>query len=159
MLIMKPIICTIFFFLSLMSQAQTDSLPIITGTLNDTLFQSEWFANWSQSKGYKPDAETIKALEQVNSNNLTFKVYLGTWCEDSQIHVPAFLVVAAMLNWKYELIGVNREKECPFEKKNCKNWDITKLPTIVVFQDQTEKGRIIETPEISVEKDLLKILK
>ena len=156
---MKSIICLAFFFLSLMSQAQTDSLPIITGTLNDTLFQSEWFANWSQSKGYKPDAETIKALEQVNSDNLTFKVYLGTWCEDSQIHVPAFLVVAAMLNWKYELIGVNREKECPFEKKNCKNWDITKLPTIVVFQDQTEKGRIIETPEISVEKDLLKILK
>ena len=156
---MKSIICLAFFFLSLMSQAQTDSLPIITGTLNDTLFQSEWFANWSHSKGYKPDAETIKALEQVNSNNLTFKVYLGTWCEDSQIHVPAFLVVAAMLNYKYELIGVNREKECPFEKKNCKNWDITKLPTIVVFQDQTEKGRIIETPEISVEKDLLKILK
>jgi hypothetical protein len=156
---MKLIICSAFFFLSLMSQAQTDSLPIITGTLNDTLFQSEWFANWSQSKGYKPDAETIKALEQVNSNNLTFKVYLGTWCEDSQIHVPAFLVVATILNWKYELIGVNREKECPFEKKNCKNWDITKLPTIVVHQDQTEKGRIIETPELSVEKDLLKILK
>jgi hypothetical protein len=156
---MKLIICSVFFFLSLMSQAQTDSLPIITGTLNDTLFQSEWFANWSQSKGYKPDAETIKALEQVNSNNLIFKVYLGTWCEDSQIHVPAFLVVAAILNWKYELIGVNREKECPFEKKNCKNWDITKLPTIVVYQDQTEKGRIIETPELSVEKDLLKILK
>jgi hypothetical protein len=156
---MKLIICSVFFFLSLMSQAQTDSLPIITGTLNDTLFQSEWFANWSQSKGYKPDAETIKALEQVNSNNLTFKVYLGTWCEDSQIHVPAFLVVATILNWKYELIGVNREKECPFEKKNCKNWDITKLPTIVVYQDQSEKGRIIETPELSVEKDLLKILK
>lgn len=155
---MKSIICLAFFFLSLMSQAQTDSLPIITGTLNDTLFQSEWFANWSQSKGYKPDAETIKALEQVNSNNLTFKVYLGTWCEDSQIHVPAFLVVAAMLNYKYELIGVNREKECPFEKKNCKNWDITKLPTIVVFQDQIEKGRIVETPELSVENDLLKII-
>ena len=155
---MKSIICLAFFFLSLMSQAQTDSLPIITGTLNDTLFQSEWFANWSQSKGYKPDAETIKALQQVNSNNLTFKVYLGTWCEDSQIHVPAFLVVAAMLNYKYELIGVNREKECPFEKKNCKNWDITKLPTIVVFQDQIEKGRIVETPELSVENDLLKII-
>ncbi len=141
-----------------MLEAQTSSQPIITGILNDTLFQSEWFEQWSQAGAYQPDLSTYDKLKPLNYQEVSFKVYLGTWCEDSQVHVPAFLVLARLLNWKYELIGVNREKECPFDRKDCKQWDIVKLPTIVVNRNNAELGRMIETPTESIEKDLLRIL-
>ena len=139
-------------------QAQ-DNTPIITGILNDTLFQTEWYTKWNDSKDYQLNAEILKQLEQQKANDLHFLVYLGTWCEDSRKHVPVFLDLAKRLNWKATLIGVNREKECPLDKKACKSWDIQFLPTFVVMRDDKEVGRIVETPAKSVEEDLLQLLR
>jgi hypothetical protein len=55
-------------------------------------------------------------------------------------------------------VGINREKECPFDKKECKNWDIKFVPTFIVFKENLEVGRIIESPQKSIEEDLLKIM-
>ncbi len=139
--------------------AQSDSI-IVTGKFSEDLLSSEWFRSWnSESIKYLPDAAIIDQLAQIPTANLNVIVYLGTWCEDSKTHIPAFIQVANKMELNYTLIGVNREKECPFDKKECKNWDITNVPTIIVFRDDKEIGRIVETPKRSIEFDLLDILK
>ncbi len=139
--------------------AQSDSI-IVTGKFSEDLLSSEWFRTWnSASAAYHPDEATINLLAQIPIATLEVDVYIGTWCEDSKLHVPAFIQVANKIELNFVLIGVNREKECPFDKKECKNWDITNVPTFIVKRDGTEIGRIIETPSKSIEKDLLEILK
>jgi thiol-disulfide isomerase/thioredoxin len=149
-----------FFFLIPCSMlAQSDSI-IVTGKFSEDLLSSEWFRSWnSASAAYHPDEATINQLAQIPTASLEIEVYLGTWCEDSKTHVPAFIQVANKIELNFVLIGVNREKECPFDKKECKNWDITNVPTFIVKRDGKEIGRIIETPSKSIEKDLLEILK
>jgi hypothetical protein len=39
-----------------------------------------------------------------------------------------------------------------------KRYDIKKIPTIIIYRNNTEIGRIIETPHTTLEKDLLDIL-
>lgn len=136
-----------------------ENTPIITGILNDTLFQTEWYAQWNDARDYQLNPEILKQLEQQQAEDLHFIVYLGTWCGDSRKHVPVFLELANKLKWKVSLIGVNREKECPLDKKACKSWDIEYLPTFVVKRGDKEIGRIVETPAKSVEEDLLELLR
>jgi len=137
--------------------AQSDEV-IIEKQIQPAEFNNSWATEWKQNeKNYQPDSSTVALLRKIlSSKNSTFRIYLGTWCDDSKQHVPAFMKVADLLNLKAEYIGVNRKKECPFT--DCKNWDINYVPTVVVFVDGKEVGRIVETPEVSVEKDLLKIL-
>jgi thiol-disulfide isomerase/thioredoxin len=138
--------------------SQNDSV-IVTGKYNPILLESDWFKSWNkESENYQPDEQTMVELQKKDSSIYTFMVYLGTWCEDSQKHVPSFIQIARKLQLNFTLVGVNREKECPFDKKECKNWDIEFVPTIIVFKENLEIGRIIESPQKSIEEDLLKIM-
>jgi len=84
---------------------------------------------------------------------------MGTWCSDSRREVPNFYKILDKLNYpdnKITLINVDR-------KKNGIEIDVSKLnielvPTFIVYRNNTEIGRIIETPNESLERDLLKIL-
>ncbi len=148
----------IFLLFTFSTMHAQENTPIITGIMNDTLFQTEWYTQWNDAKDYKANPDVLKKLSELPTGSIHFMVYLGTWCDDSRKHVPVFLDLARQLNWKYSLIGVNREKECPLDKKACKSWDILYLPTIVVLRDGVELGRMVETPKASVEQDILDIL-
>ena len=149
---------SLFILQTFLMHSQNDSV-IVTGKYNPILLESDWFKNWNKdSENYHPDERTMIELQKKDSSEYSFTVYLGTWCEDSQKHVPAFIHIARKLNWDFTLVGVNREKECPFDKKECKNWDIEFVPTIIIFRENNEIGRIIESPQNSIEQDLLKIM-
>ena len=148
----------LFIFQTFLMHSQNDSV-IVTGKYNPILLESDWFKSWNkESENYQPDLQTMIELQKKDSSIFTFIVYLGTWCEDSQKHVPSFIQIARKLNWDFTLVGVNREKECPFDKKECKIWDIEFVPTIIVFKENLEVGRIIESPHKSIEEDLLKMM-
>lgn len=154
---MKSFLVLLLLFPCIMT-AQTDSI-IVTGKFSEDLLSSEWFTRWnSSSAAYVPDAETLLALKSIPKTGISIVVYLGTWCEDSKTHVPAFVHVAQQTDLLFTLIGINRDKECPFDKKECKSWDITHVPTFIVSKEGMELGRIIETPKQSIEKDLLRLL-
>ncbi len=147
---------SLIIFQTFLMHSQNDSV-IVTGKYNPILLESDWFKSWNkESENYQPDEQTMVELQKKDSSTYTFTVYLGTWCEDSQKHVPSFIQIARKLKWNFTLVGVNREKECPFDKKECKNWDIEFVPTIIVFKENLEIGRIIESPQKSIEEDLLK---
>ena len=54
------------------------------------------------------------------------------------------------------MIAVDRTKEEP--KAEVEGYEIEYVPTLIFYREQKEIGRIIETPELSLEEDILAIL-
>lgn len=107
---------------------------------------------------YSPAPEAVAKLQQLD-RPVQIEVYLGSWCSDSKLHVPAFIkvmdiVASPLITVSY--IGIPQEKTARAEASAEKN--IQKIPTFVVLVDGVEKGRIIETPAKSVEQDLVDII-
>ena len=55
------------------------------------------------------------------------------------------------------VIGVNRDKNAL--SVNIENLDVELVPTFIVYQNDKELGRIVESPRKSLEDDLWKIVK
>jgi hypothetical protein len=155
---MKHALFTVFLLIfHCTMEAQNDSVPVFTGRFNSLITESEWFRNWISGDIPVLDDALKNRLTAMNTTQIRINVFLGTWCSDSKVHLPYFLHLATIFKWNYELIGVNREKECPFEKKECKSWDIAYVPTFVVYRNDIEIGRIVENPQHSLAEDFDKI--
>lgn len=140
-----------------MGAQTTDTDTIMVGRLSQKELASHcsWFEDGKQK--YVADETTVRALLPY-APQLRFIVVMGTWCGDSRIHVPAFYRVMEVLRipeTRIELIGVDREKHTPADMERL---HIQYVPTFIVFYQGKELGRIVENPEISIEKDLLRML-
>jgi thiol-disulfide isomerase/thioredoxin len=74
-------------------------------------------------------------------------------------HVSAFFKIldladTPLLQPAYFGVPEAKDKRAPYTEGK----DIVKLPTFIVFVDGREAGRIVETPQRSVEEDLVRIL-
>jgi hypothetical protein len=79
------------------------------------------------------------------------------------MYVPHLLKTLEEAKWDTEdndqlkIFGVDINKEAGFE--GFKALNITKVPTIIVYYNDREIGRIEESPKITIEEDLVKIMK
>ena len=108
--------------------------------------------------GYLPKPEALDKLRAVG-RPVRIEVYFGSWCSDSEAHVSEFfrildLLDSPMVQTVYIGVPEDKTKRAPFYQGK----DIVRLPTFVVLVDGQEAGRIIETPERSIEEDLVRIL-
>jgi thiol-disulfide isomerase/thioredoxin len=118
---------------------------------------SEWFTKGFEE--YQPDQNFIKKLLEINKDDLTIQIVMGTWCPDSRREVPRFMRI--LDQWKFPpenvtFIGVDNAKLSPvadFDKL-----DIQRVPTFIILKNKIEVGRIIENPVTSLEQDMLNIL-
>jgi thiol-disulfide isomerase/thioredoxin len=86
-------------------------------------------------------------------------VFLGTWCPDSRRHVPHFLRVADLAGIpedNIKLYCVDRSKTS--DDGLTATYHIERVPTFIFFRAGKEIGRIVETPQLSIEQDMLTIL-
>jgi len=107
---------------------------------------------------YQPNPEFLEKLRALG-REVRIEVFFGSWCSDSRAHVSAFfkildLVDSPLLQPAYFGVPEDKEKRPPFFEGR----DIAKLPTFIVLVDGREAGRIVETPQETVEEDLVKIL-
>jgi thiol-disulfide isomerase/thioredoxin len=112
-----------------------------------------------RAESYTPKAEALDFLRQY-PQEITIEVIYGGWCGDSRAHVPSFIKLLEQANnpkIKTTFVAVDREKKQPLEITQPRH--IERVPTFIVYADEQEIGRIIETPEGSVEEHLVKILK
>lgn len=116
----------------------------------------EWFdANY---QGYQTNQKVISELEPL-LKGVTIKVFMGTWCSDSQQHVPAFFKIMDRADYKYtdfELYSMTEDKMTPQDFEQ--NLNITQVPTFIIYKDGKELNRLVEYPLTSIEQDLLEIL-
>ena len=105
------------------------------------------------------DPNWIKEIKPF-LKGLKIKVFMGTWCEDSQRELPHFFKLLNALEFDQnhlKMYAMSEEKTTPsnFEK----DLDIYNIPTIIFFKDGNEMNRFVEFPLNSLESDIEKIVK
>jgi thiol-disulfide isomerase/thioredoxin len=122
----------------------------------DILRDLEWKSIYD---AYIPDAGLIATLKN-KAPEMRIDVYLGSWCSDSRDHVPVFLKILDVLDapgLTVCLYEVGR-KAAPEQKYYVEEKSVERVPTFIFYKDGAEKGRIIETPKLSILEDMLAIL-
>jgi len=110
---------------------------------------------WRQNRdAYRPSQTDIRriALLQVPA---TLDVYFGSWCSDSRREVPRFLKIldeASPQRLKVRFFGLDRTKKEP--ARLVRRGAIQRVPTFILRSGGREVGRIVETPQTSLEHDL-----
>lgn len=128
--------------------------------LKDTSNKS-WYERGYQR--YKPKPKLVKdiaALEDLD--DMTFSIYLGTWCPDSHREFPYLIKIFDQANIshdKLKLVGVTQRKQIPgLSKEERKELNIINVPTIIVYKNGEEMNRFVEYPVESLEEDMYKIM-
>ena len=117
-------------------------------------FYAEEYAN------YEPDKEIIKDLQKINTDDISILIILATWCHDSKEQVPRFMKVFDETGFdekKLVMVAVDRQKTAG--KMSLSDYQIELVPTFIFYRNKEELGRIIETPETTLESDFLNLLK
>lgn len=119
-----------------------------------------WFDASYQS--YQVDQVVTEQLKK-ELRNKRMDIFLGTWCGDSKREVPHMLKIlegAGMDTGKINLLFLDNAtatyKQSP--KREEKGLNIHHVPTFILYDGMNELGRIVESPVISLEKDLQAIL-
>ena len=114
---------------------------------------------WKQQMGaYAPKLEVIDKLHSL-PQPVHIRVFMATWCPDCKKHITAFFRVMEMAenpSISLELIGVSKDKKepaAPIQENH-----IERVPTFIIIMNGEEKGRVIETPRLSLEEDLAAII-
>lgn len=123
----------------------------------------------AETSAYEPNPDLIEALGSFGGEVHVVCV-LGTWCSDSRREVPRFwkvLDAAGLDDLSVELIAVGPsadpaaadwEAEQGWTPGVREHYGVELVPTFIVYEGDVELGRIIETPELSIEADLAGIL-
>ena len=149
----KSIFTTISFFLfySVFAQApevsrDNEGVKVLKGFVtkqelaNDTAFK--WFGE--NQKGYTPYTTALQALK-TNKDSVSFLIFGGTWCHDTQFILPRFYSLTEAAGFeqnKITLLGVDRSKKTIQHLSEVFN--ILNVPTIIVLKDGKEIGRVVE---------------
>lgn len=142
-----------------------DNEQILIGKINwDGLSKtpySDWF--YPNYKNYVVDT---LALSEINPaiQNTSIKLFLGTWCEDSQLQVPQFYKILDHLQYNLDNLYVVALEKSPTGKLTSPQGEeaeleITHVPTIIFLKKGVELGRITEYPSKTIEKDMVTIMK
>lgn len=156
----KPIVAWLCSFLLAGNMLAQNPDTILLGSIsrNDLENSCPWFAE--RYAQYQPSKKVVQKIKPYTSN-IQFVLVIGTWCSDSREHVPAFFKVSDQLGIQPEairIIGVNRKKDrLPSSELDALNIDF--VPTIIVYRNGIEKGRIVEDTHKNMESDLWQILK
>jgi len=96
-------------------------------------------------------------LELLLSCNIT--VVMGTWCSDSQREIPRLYKILDYVHFPendLKLICIDRKKNA--DGTFVQDLNIELVPTIIFYHEDEELGRIIESPQESLEADMGRIL-
>ncbi|MBS1781616.1 MAG: thioredoxin family protein [Bacteroidetes bacterium] len=133
---------------------------IFSGTFTfDSLIKEPTF-NWFKEgvSEYIPSKTIIQTLTPI-LNDCKLVVVMGTWCDDSHYLIPKLYKTLLSCHFplkELELIGVDREKQSLGKERQ--KFGIQLVPTVIVFKEGKELGRIVETVKTSIESDLLQLV-
>jgi hypothetical protein len=139
---------------------------ILAEDLNsDDSATADWakgFINGFESgfRSYKPKSCEIRRLQKTK-DSLEIKVIGGNWCPDTRREVPRLCKVLYYIGLpveRFSYFRVDRDKK-PLADDFAKTHAFKYIPAIVVYWGGKELGQIEESPEKSIEEDLLTILK
>jgi hypothetical protein len=139
----------------------SDPATWLIGFFDPGRLSQEPYSSW-YIKGYDDyqyNTAAVNLLMDMNKAGISIKIVLGTWCSDSRREVPRLMRILDL--WQLPLssvtfIGVDDAKRSPVGDYD--KLDIQKVPTIIIYENNIEAGRIIENPVTSLEQDMVNIL-
>ncbi len=172
---MKAIIIILLIFLTgipLMAQDSTKAMkdtivtdvlsqePMLLGYTNRKAFQDTSFSWWFNSVHDTYNVDTAAAQNLADKlKDVKITIVMGTWCSDSRREVPRFFKILDYIKYPSDnvtIITVGRDRKGRGDET--KGLDIELVPTFIFYKDGKELGRIVESPKVSLEKDMDKIL-
>ena len=137
---------------------------ILIGPASLSILQRTDNKSWYDNAYQNYSVDILVAYElKPHLNKKRMEIFLGSWCGDSKREVPRMLKVLEMAGMDasdISLIFVDNStknyKQSPGHEE--KNKNIHHVPSFIIYDGKKEMGRIIETPIVSLEKDLLSIL-
>ncbi len=153
----------IFFALNMFAFSQDENSQhnekaIITGLYLWNDWEKE--TNWELPKDYEINKDSLNILKNlISKNNIKFLIFAGSWCGDSKSELPKIILIfqkIGLQNSNYQLYGVDREKLEP--TLHSAEFNIEKVPTLVVLENDKEIGRIVEYPKQNWIDDLIQII-
>lgn len=159
----RPVIVANLAAYDTIRDAQNKQL-VFKGSFSITDLRNEPSFTWLQKgmDSYHPDTNAVNYLKQY-IRNYDMKIFMGTWCEDSQDLIPRLF--KTLLEMKQTLvtkrvIGLDRNKTTTEDyMEMVRDSKVTLVPTIILYKDGKEAGRITETVNKSIEADLMAIVK
>ena len=158
----------LFIFATISVQAQEvnkkiydtkkDMEILIGGCTRAGLADVEFGDFFHEYESYEPEYQIISQLSSIGQS-YGIVLVLGTWCHDSQEQVPRFFRILDEIGYpddEIRIIAVDGEKNYP--GMETEELAIEFVPTIIFYQKKEEIGRIVETPEVSLEADWLSII-
>lgn len=136
------------------------SKRMLIGLCDRNAFHDTSFVSWfnDEYEKYAVDTSTINLIaEEIQV--LKMKIVLGTWCSDSREQIPRLFKILDHIKYSEN----NIQMFCVDRKKKAGEYDVDDLrielvPTIIIYKDSEEIGRIIETPKMSLEEDMVDII-
>lgn len=138
-----------------------DGGMMLLGPINAQGLNQEPYSLWFEenTKAYTPDMAVVEEIKPL-LKSCYIKVFMGTWCEDSQREVPALMKLLNLTEFdqsQLEIIAMTHDKDTPENYEA--DYEIEFIPTIMFFKDGAELNRIVEYTQETLEQDVLKILK
>jgi len=93
-------------------------------------------------------------IELINSikTPIVIKALFGTWCHDSVREIPRLSKLLDQANNDHitsTFIGVDRDKT------TAEVFKLKYTPTVIIYQNNHEIGRIVESPKVSFAQDII----
>jgi len=167
---MKILAAVVLLFLSINSFSQVqyevskdpqNGQKTFKGILSRELLLNDAEFTWMKNdiSWYKPNAECVTNLTAVK-DTIQLMVFVGTWCEDSQIVFPQLLKMLDQVGFnmnRLTVIGIDRQKTTLGSLTQALG--VTKAPTIMVLKGGKEIGRVEEFGKYGIyDKELAEVL-
>lgn len=116
------------------------------------------YADWYEkySKDFQP---SFKKADAALFKDLSVKVFIGTWCGDTQFLLPKFIKSWQQMGLSEEqltIIALHHEgenyKQAP--NKETEGLNIHRVPTFIFYENGQEIGRIVERTVFDLETDM-----
>lgn len=165
---MKPILFLLLSFSFFISFSQvnleTEDLKhnqiILVGQIDRFGLEMDNYKDWFNMEydSYNVDSITIASILKKKLKKIKIVVFMATWCGDSHEQVPRFYKILEKINSNFVLkvYALDEHKSCP--EIDVASYNIERVPTFIFYKKNKEIGRITEMPNVSLEKDMLKIL-
>ena len=139
----------------------TSGEMILQGPINMTNLKTSPITPWFNLEydRINIDPKWIKKIQPF-LKGVKIKVFMGTWCQDSQRELPHFFKLLNALEFDQnhlKMYAMSEEKTTP--KNFEKGLGIYNIPTIIFLKNEKEMNRFVEFPVNSLESDIEKIVK
>lgn len=144
----------------LVTSVSVDGDPMLLGRISRKALMEGSFAGWfnTEYNGYTVNAGALAGRETA-LKKVDVEIFMGTWCSDSQREVPRFYKILDQLGISEKRVSIIAVDDHPDRRKTSpggeeKGKSIEYVPTFIFKKDGMELGRIIESPQSSLEADM-----